>query len=401
MPKLLYISLMRLPTEKAHGLQIMQNCEAFADAGRDVTLWVARRWNSREMRRVADPYAYYGVRANFKIRRIPCLDLFPLFPADSAGARLAFYLLQVSYALVSLLLLLFTRADIYYSRDEFLLSFVSRWKAKRSLAYEVHQFPVSGRGAALQRHVVAKVGSVIAITPPLKADLIRMRGADPARVIIAHDGIRKARFDQLPDRATARRHIGWTQEAFIVGYVGRLHTLGIDKGVGTLVDALAAIDGACLALVGGPAEMADELRKRWLALGMPPERFLYAGQVAPDEVPRYLSAFDVCAMPHPPSAQFSQYTSPLKLFEYMAAGRAIVASDLAAWSDVVIDGETALLLPPDDVAAWSEAIERLRRDDDLRIRLGENARRRALEHYTWDVRAARILAHIQSAETVD
>ena len=60
----------------------------------------------------------------------------------------------------------------------------------------------------------------------------------------------------------------------------------------------------------------------------------------------YLSAFDVCAMPHPPSGAIQpQYTSPLKLFEYMAAGRAIVASDLPAWSDVVIDGETALAGP--------------------------------------------------------
>ena len=76
MPKLLYISLMRLPTEKAHGLQIMQNCEAFADAGCDVRLWVARRWNSREMRAIADPFQYYGIRPNFSVRRIPCLDLF-------------------------------------------------------------------------------------------------------------------------------------------------------------------------------------------------------------------------------------------------------------------------------------------------------------------------------------
>ena len=97
MPKLLYISLMRLPTERAHGLQIMQNCEAFAEAGCEVTLWVARRWNTRQMRRVRDPYSYYGVDRNFSIRRIPCLDLFPLFPADSAGARLAFYLLQFTY----------------------------------------------------------------------------------------------------------------------------------------------------------------------------------------------------------------------------------------------------------------------------------------------------------------
>ncbi len=388
---------MRLPTEKAHGLQIMQNCEAFADAGCDVTLWVARRWNTRELRAVADPYAYYGVRTNFKIRRVPCIDIFPLFPADSAGARVAFYILQLSYALVCLLLLLFSRADIYYSRDEFVLSLLIRLRPRESLAYEVHQFPASGRGAALQRHIVANVGSVIAITPPLRADLIRKRGADPERVIVAHDGIRRARFEKLPDRASARGQIGWRQEAFIIGYVGRLHTLGLDKGVGTLVEALAAMDDACLALVGGPADMAEALRRRWLALGASSERFLYAGQVSPDHVPRYLSAFDICVLPLPAETHFAHHASPMKLYEYMASGRAIIASDLPAWSDVVEDGATALLLPPDDAEAWSEAVDRLRHDGDLRARLGQRARQRALKHYTWDIRAARILAHIQAA----
>ena len=209
-----------------------------------------------------------------------------------------------------------------------------------------------------------------------------------------------ARFDRLLDQAAARQRIGWTQDVFMVGYVGRLHTLGMDKGVGLLVDALAALEGACLALVGGPDDMAEALRRRWLDLGLPPERFLYAGQVAPDEVPLYLSAFDVCAMPHPPSAQFSQYTSPLKLFEYMAAARAIVASDLPAWSDVVRDEETALLLPPDDESAWADAIERLRRDEGLRARLGLRARERVMARYTWDGRAQRILAHIQSVRSL-
>ncbi len=397
MPKLLYISLMRLPTEKAHGLQIMQNCEAFADAGYAVTLWVARRWNSAELRAVADPFAYYGVRANFKVRRIPCIDIFPLFPPESAGARIAFYILQLSYALVSAILLLFTRADIYYSRDAFILSLLLRLRARESLAYEVHQFPQSGRGAALQRHVVANVGSIIAVTPRLKADLASQRGADPARTIIAHDGIRRARFAGVPEQVAARQQIGWPQEAFIVGYVGRLHTVGMDKGVGTLVEALVAIEGAHLALVGGPDDMADALRKRWLELGAPPERFLYAGHVLPADVPRYLSAFDVCTLPLPATRHFAQHASPMKLFEYMAAGRAIVASDLPGWSDVVADGNTALLLLPDDIAAWSAAMERLRREPDLRDRLGENARERALTLYTWDARAEKILAHIRSA----
>ena len=397
MPKLLYISLMRLPTEKAHGLQIMQNCEAFAGVGCDVTLWVARRWNTGALGAVADPFAYYGVQANFRVRRIPCIDILPLFPPDGVGARFAFYILLVSYAAVAVLSLMFTRADIYYSRDEFILALVSRLKGRRSLAYEAHQFPASGRGAALQRQVVSRVGSLIAITPPLRADLINQRNAAPARAIAAHDGFSRSRFLGLPGRAVARQQIGWSPDAFIVGYLGRLHMIGMDKGVGALVEALAAVDGACLALVGGPDDMADALRRRWLELGLPSERFLYAGHVSPDDAPLYLSAFNVCAMPHPANRQFRRYTSPLKLFEYMAAGRAIVASDLRAWSDVLVDGESALLLPPDDIAAWSEAINRLRLDGDLRQRLGERARALALERYAWDVRAERILAHIRSA----
>ncbi len=397
MPKLLYVSFMRLPTEKAHGLQIMQNCEALAAAGCDVTLWVARRWNTRELRQVKDPYDYYGVAPNFAVRRIPCIDLFPLFSPESLGARIAFYALILSYVLAALIPLLFSRAEIYYSRDEFLLALLARLKSRRSLAYEAHQFAPAGHGAALQAYVASRVGSVIAITGRLRQDLIDQRGADSARMIVAHDGIRRARFTDLPAQAAARQQLGWKEDAFIVGYLGRLLTLGMDKGVGLLVDALSTVDGAQLALVGGPAEMALQFRERWLERGLPDEHFLYVGHVPPAEAPHYLRAFDVCAMPHPPTAQFRYYTSPLKLFEYMAAGRAIVASDLPAWSDVASNEESALLLPPEDIAAWAAAIKRLKDDPKLRRRLGERAREVALARYTWSVRAERILAHIYSA----
>ena len=400
MPKLLYISLMRLPTEKAHGLQIMQNCEAFADAGCDVTLWVARRWNTREMRAINDPYAHYGVQPNFRIRRIPCIDVFPLFPPDGIGARLAYYLMLISYTLISAILLLFTRADIFYSRDEVIVSLLSAFKAERTIAYESHLFAPPGRGTTLQRHAASHAGSVIAITAQLREDLVRERLADPARTIVAHDGVRRARFSAMPDKAAARLELGWAEDAFIVGFVGRLQMLGLDKGVGNLIDVLASVDGAHLALVGGPDELAAALRKRWLDLGLPAERFLYAGQVPPESVPLYLSAFDICAMPHPAATQFALYTSPLKLFEYMAAGKAIVASELPAWSDVVSDGETALLLPPDDIVAWTEAIKRLRDDRALRRELGMRARERALTLYTWDARAQKILAHLRKAPAI-
>lgn len=394
MSKLLYISLMRLPTEKAHGSQIMQNCEAFAEAGCQVTLWVARRWNTREMRKIGDPYDWYGVQPSFRIRRVPCIDLFPLFPAESAASRSAFYVQALSYAVVCALMLLIARADIYYSRDEILVWLLGWLKPRRKIAYEAHLYPAAGRGANLQQRAIRSAGSLIAITEPLRRDLIANRRASPQRSITAHDGIRRARYVDLPSQSAARKEIGWDENAFIVGYVGRLQMLGMDKGVDSLVEALAAVPGAHLALVGGPEEMAESLRERWIELGLPQQRFLYTGQVPPAAVPHYLRAFDVCAMPHPATAQFANYTSPLKLFEYMAAGRAIVASDLAAWADVLTHEETALLPPPGDAAAWSNAIMRLRDDPALRVRLGEAARERALAQYTWGARAVRILAHI-------
>lgn len=397
MPKLLYISLMRLPTEKAHGLQIMQNCEAFADVGYEVTLWVARRWNTPEMRALDDVYAYYGVQPNFKIARIPCIDLFPFFAADGIGARLAFYVQLLTYMLALMMRLLFTSADVFYSRDEYLLYILSRFKPPHKLVYEAHLYAQSGRGANLQKQVLTRCGSSIAITPKLREDLIK-RGAKPERIIVAHDGIRKARFTDVPDRQSARQQIGWDQSAFIVGFVGRLQMIGMEKGVGTLVQALAKVDNASLALVGGPDDMAQALREQWLKLDLPESRFLYAGQVAPDKVPFYLSAFDVCAMPHPHTTQFAYYTSPLKLFEYMASHAAIVASDLPAWSDVLTNKENALLVPPSDIDALATAIQILHDEPSLSVPLAENAYQRVMSNYTWSARAEKILRHIESGQ---
>ncbi len=401
MPRLIYVSLMRLPTEKAHGLQIMQNCEALAAAGFDVTLWVARRINTPAMRQIQDVYAYYGVQRNFKIVRIPILDLMPLAGGNPTLERLPFYLHVITYIFMLLLRSMFTRAEVYYSRDETLLFTLSLIKARHKLAYEAHLFSPTRRGAWLQAQVVKRCGSSIAITPKLRDDLIAQRGADPARVLVAHDGIRAERFQNMPTQAAARQKMGWRDDVFIVGFVGRLYMLNMDKGVGTLVAALAKVEGVALALVGGPDEMADALKKEWLAKKLPPENFLYAGHVPPDDVPVYLSAFDVCAMPHPFTPQFAYYTSPLKLFEYMAARRAIVASDLPGWADVVQDKIHALLVPAGDVVALAAAIQRLKEDALLRKNLADAAYERVLVHYTWSARAALIREFVMNRSDVE
>ncbi|MCC6614375.1 MAG: glycosyltransferase [Anaerolineae bacterium] len=396
--KLIYLANIRLPTEKAHGLQIVQNCEAFADVGADVDLWVARRVNTPEMRAIGDVYAHYGVKPNFALRRLLCLDLLWL-PVAQGGllARVLFALQSITFVLSTLVALLGVRADVYFSRDALTLLAVSLIKPRHTLAYEAHSAAHGVVGRWIQRQTVRRVGQVFAVTQKLCDDL-RSLGANPARTHVAPDGIRGQRFDKLPSQAEARRALGWLEDAYVVGYVGRLQTMAQDKGVGLLVEALAQVDGSSIALVGGPDDMAEALRQQWLALGQDDARFLYAGQVPPDRVPRYLAAFDICILALPWTTHFAYYASPLKLFEYMAVGRAIVASDLPSTREIVEEGETALFFPPGDVDALAAALKRLRDDPALRQHMGTQAQALAFERYTWEARARTILETIQHDE---
>jgi glycosyltransferase involved in cell wall biosynthesis len=396
MPKLLYISLARFPTEKAHGLQIAQNCEAFAEDGYDVELWVSKRQNTPEMQVISDPFTHYGVAQNFRLAHVGGIDLFPLMGGNTKLERIAFYLHVLSFCVLLLWCLRSTKADIYYSRDEYVLLALSLFIPKEKLVFEAHQLSPSRMGAWFQKQVTKRVGHLVAITEPLKDAFVKQYRIASKKILVAHDGVRAERFTNLPSQAESRQQLGWAQDAFIVGFVGRLQMLNtLEKGGGTLVQALAKVEGASLAIVGGPDEAVEALRQKWLDLGLARERFLYVGQVAPALVPVYLRAFDVCAMPHPFNPQFAYYTSPLKLFEYMAAEKAIVASDLPAWADVVQDEKNALLVPPSDSQALADAIQRLNDSPNLRERLGKAARERVMQHYTWTARAKQIKQHLE------
>lgn len=389
-PTLLYLSLMRFPNEKAHSLQIMQNCEAFVQAGYQVQLWVSSRRTTPDNSAIQDVYAHYGVTRCFEIERVPVLDLFGVL-----RGRLevfAFYLVQLTFLLALVVRLWRIQADVYYTRDEVIAWALSWLKPRAVRAYEAHLFSPSARGAWLQSAVCQR-SKVIAITPPLRDDLVAYRHAQ-ADSLVAHDGIRAERFAVLPPQKEARHTYRLPQEAFIVGFVGRLQMLNMDKGISTLIRAMQGVAGAHLVIVGGPDSIAESYRQEWHALGLPASHFHYVGQVPPSDVPRAIQTFDVCAMPHPPTTQYARYTSPLKLFEYLACGKPIVASHLPAWEDVVHTEENALLCEANNVLALQEALLRLRDDASLRERLAKKALETA-QRYTWHARALQIRAYLE------
>ncbi len=113
------------------------------------------------------------------------------------------------------------------------------------------------------------------------------------------------------------------------------------------------------------------------------------GPVDHVEVARHLQRMDVAVAPYPDSPD--AYFSPLKLYEYLAAGLPIVASAVGQAATLLGDGTDALLVPPGDVSALAERLVRLRDDAALRARLGSAARRTAVQRHTWDSAVRRIL----------
>src|SRR5689334_6503366 len=126
-------------------------------------------------------------------------------------------------------------------------------------------------------------------------------------------------------------------------------------------------------------------------------RVIFTGAVGHERVPRLLDACDILVAPHVPLADGSEFFgSPTKIFEYMAMGKGIVASRLGQIGEVLVDGETALLVQPGDVGELKNAIGRLVEKSELRRALGARAREVAEREHTWAHNARRVLDEYQS-----
>jgi glycosyltransferase involved in cell wall biosynthesis len=175
---------------------------------------------------------------------------------------------------------------------------------------------------------------------------------------------------------------------FVVGFVGSLKPW---HGLTVLAEAFRLLSArrphARLLVVGGGAGRA-ELEARIRAVGLE-AKATFAGMVSPVDVPRWLASMDVAVAPYPRLADF--YFSPLKLYEYMAAGLPVVASRIGQIGQAIVDGLTGVLCPPGDAEAFAAALDALSADEGLRFRLGREARREVLRSHTWTSVAERIL----------
>ncbi len=395
--RLLYLANVRIPSEKAHVYQIFQMCDAFAARGVAVRLIYPRRANLDELRNVGDPAAFYGVRRPPALVALPCLDPVKLVTIDlPALARTplnpaAFAVQTASFALAATAYARRAMGDgpLVYSRDWPLLwPVVVGPRRPRLVIWEAHDLPQGRLARRALRRLLPRLDGVVSISYGLARELAGWGGSDTPPVHVAPDGVDLERFTPALSATEARRRLGLPVDRQIVLYAGHLYRW---KGVDTLARAAASLPGSAqVVIVGGtPADrtrFADWLRREGLT-----ERVHLAGYVPPTQVPTYLAAADVLVLPNSGSVPIAHtYTSPLKLFEYMAAERPIVASDLPALREVLAQDKTAWLVPADSPPALAAGITTILQDPARGRRLAAAAAV-AVRRYTWDERAARVL----------
>lgn len=246
---------------------------------------------------------------------------------------------------------------------------LSRWTTRRKLS----------KLEALETWVYRKAKGLVAITSTLRDD-IRARYGAVAPDCVAPDG-----FDATLAAATAKPEPRKDAEPVFL-YLGSLHPW---KGVPILIEAMQYVSRGKLRIVGGTQARIAELKELCQQFAVS-DKVELVGSVPPKSRFNLIAESDVCLLPSSASSIGARYTSPLKLFEYLAMGKAVIAADLPALREVLTDGEDALLVPVGNPKAMGAAMNRLADEPEETRRLGEAAGRLSAR-YSWDSRAAALL----------
>jgi len=316
-----------------------------------------------------------------------------------------FELAEIAYNIYSLLDLMRRRLrrkpDLVYERmtaNSLAPALLARWWGV-PLVEEVNVTTEIGRlrplvlrraSRRIERWVVRRTTLFVTVSRAFKRMLVEQGGFPAERTIVQHNAVDPSDFDTDAVRPV-QRPASFGPDAFVFGYVGAFvpyHRL--DQLVE--VAARMALDRPQVRwlLVGDGVDrprveaLLDERGLR--------ERFWLAGMQPHEAVPAHVMAMDAAVLPNSEA-----FNSPVKLFEYMAMGKAVVAPRVPAIAEVVEDGRTGLLFEPGDADSLGWALERLLDDAELREALGRDARREVLTNYTWSRNAREVLAAVEDA----
>jgi glycosyltransferase involved in cell wall biosynthesis len=357
----------QVPSTTANSIQVMKVCQSLAQIGHTVQLWLPglqpRCWDELE--------SHYGLTTRFSItglRSEPSLKRYDMSVSGVTAAKK-------------------WGADMLYTWLPQAAWLASRCKLPALL--ELHDRPSGRLGPRLLRWFAASrtPHRLLFITHALRRALdteFDIRVPDE-HAIIAPDGVDLERYLHLPTMEELRSQLGLPQGLLSL-YTGHLYP---GRGMQVLEYLAQQMPQVNFVWLGGRPADVEHWRKR--AASQVLSNLNVLGFIENRLIPAYQSAADALLMPYErvittsSGGNTADICSPMKMFEYMAAGRAILSSDLPVLREV-LNEENAILLPPDEPAVWVDALHRLSVDVDLRQHLGSRARV-DVEQYTWQSRA--------------
>lgn len=362
----------RFPSEKAASLFAGKSAEAFAKEGVDVTLVVPRRLG----RIKADPYQYFSLEKNFKIKYLPTIDLFSI----PFLKRFAFRVSLIFFSFTTLGFIFGAgkiKYSIIYSNETLPLMFLSFFS--KNCFYEMHDFPEKKK--YFYKDLFGRVKGII-VHNRWKMENIKSEFKVPEeKLFYEPNAVDLVDFDIDISKEEAREKLGLPKDKKIVVYTGHLYGW---KGTDTLAKASKLLNDVLVYFVGGTSEDIDRYQDKYES-----HNIVFAGNKKHSEIPLWQKSADLLVIPNSarePIGKF--YTSPMKLFEYMASRVPILASRVPAIEELV-DDNSAFFFEPDNEEDLKNKIE---------IALGENSREhkatsaynKVLE-FTWQKRAGRII----------
>ncbi|MEP0807424.1 MAG: glycosyltransferase [Chloroflexota bacterium] len=365
--KIVAVAGSQIPSDTANSIQVMKACSALAQLGHEVTLIVPEVNVERSTLNVQ---RHYGIETSFPIEWLasPSRRLFTWQAVRRARAL---------------------RADLLYTW--FPQSAVFGLLHRIPTVFEIHLQPTGAFGPAWHRAFAALSGRkrLASITRALVDVLERRHNirfhAD--EVVIAPNGVELERFASLPDPVTARQTLN-LPPAPTVMCTGHLYA---GRGADLFLALAKELPQAHFVWVGGRPADVELWKKRAQS-----DNVTFTGFIPNQTLPLYQAAADILLMPYSRSIMGSSGTadsasvaSPMKMFEYMAAGRAIVTADLPVIREV-LNEKNAVFCEPDNLEDWKMGIGKLLADEPRRRSLGEQARQ-DVQGYTWLARAERVL----------
>ncbi len=372
-----------LPDPRARFIQIMNTCHALAKAGAEVILMAGlRKGFTKE-----SVLSFYGMSEHprFTLIHMPILRR-----EQQRHLRLSWHGVFHFSLLVYLLItgVCRDRQTVLFIRHIKLAGFILKFRGfiKNPMLFEAHEIFSMDAGNARKRERIKNLedkvhrgaDAIVSISHSIRAYL--MTAGIPAESIhVVQNGIESEWFGRVESESPGS----------YICYTGSLYPW---KGVDTLIAAVKYLPGEKLLIVGGGGRIG-ELKELARSEGVA-DRVEFVGPVPRRIIQEYLSRARVAVLPNVPSAP-SQFSSPLKLFEYMASGIPVVASDMPTFQEVLTHGKNAVLVTPGDPAALANGIRMLMDDPELASRIARAAKEDA-RNYTYDKRAEKILNIIKA-----